>query len=118
MQQKHILYLLQQPPYLSDRVFEAFDALLVAAAFEQRVSLLFRGAGVQLLLKDQQPTGQRSISKMLRSLATYEITDIYADADAMTRHGLTLDDCEIPAVLLAPGQLSALIDQQDVVLND
>ena len=36
MIQKNILCVIQQPPYLGNRIFEALDAMLVAAAFEQQ----------------------------------------------------------------------------------
>jgi len=108
---------MQQSPYLNDRVFEAFDALLVAAAFEQEVSLLFTGPGVQQLIKDQAPLGQRSLSKILNSLATYEVTHIYADADAMSAHNLAPDDCELSPTLLTGAGIADLINSQDVVLN-
>lgn len=118
MTAKSLLYVLQHPPYLDDRVFEAFDALLVAAAFEQHVSLLFRGAGVTQLLASQNPKGQRSLSKILLSLETYEISDIYADADALATHGVRLEDCVIKATPVTGEEISALINSQDAVLSD
>jgi len=108
MTAKSLLYVLQHPPYLDDRVFEAFDALLVA----------FRGAGVTQLLASQNPKGQRSLSKILLSLETYEISDIYADADALATHGVRLEDCVIKATPVTGEEISALINSQDAVLSD
>ena len=118
MTAKSLLYVLQQPPYLDDRVFEAFDALLVAAAFEQRVSLLFRGVGVTQLLATQSPNGQRNLSKILLSLDTYEVSNIYADAEALLAHGVQLEDCAIKATPMSGAEISALLNSQDAVLTD
>ena len=118
MDAKSLLYVLQQPPYLDDRVFEAFDALLVAAAFEQRVSVLFRGAGVTQLLANQSPTGQRNLAKIVLSLDAYEVSDIYADAEALLSHGVQLEDCAIKPTPVSGQEISELIDSQDAVLTD
>jgi len=118
MNAKSILYVLQQPPYLDDRVFEAFDALLVAAAFEQRVSLLFRGAGVSQLRSNQNPQNMRNLAKILLSLDAYEVQEIYADADAFEQFGQQLADCAVTPTLLSGAEISTLINAQDIVLTD
>jgi len=118
MNAKSLLYVLQQPPYLDDRVFEAFDALLVAAAFEQRVSLLFRGAGVTQLLAHQDPANQRNLAKILLSLDAYEVNQIYVDAQALAKHGVTLENCVIKPTLVSGDEISTLINSQDAVLTD
>ena len=118
MIQKSVLCLLQQPPYLSSRVFETFDALLVAAAFEQKVSLLFRGAGVTGLLKNQKPSQQRSMSKILQSLEAYEISAVYVDQASLQHYNMTVADCTIKTIAQTQQQIAALINQHDVVLSD
>ena len=118
MEAKRILGLLQRPPYVDVRVTEALDALLVAAAFEQRVSLLFRGDGVQQLLAGQAPEGQRSVAKILTSLPVYEITDVYGAAGDFRRAGVTADDCVVPPKLLDDAEVADLIAAHDVVLSD
>ncbi len=115
---KRLLYLLQQSPYMDTRVFEAVDALLVAAAFEQEVSLLFRGAGVLQLLANQAPTGQRNLAKILTSLETYEVDNIYANSSDFAANKLKLDDCVITPKLLSEREIGKLINQQHLVLND
>jgi len=115
---KRLLYLLQQSPYMNTRVFEAIDTVLVAAAFEQEVSLLFRGAGVLQLLANQAPTSQRSLAKILTSLETYEVNRIYADSRDFAAYNLKLTDCAIAPQLLSKREIGALINAQHLVLND
>ena len=117
-QRKRILYLLQRSPYLDGRVLEAFDALLVAAAFDQRVSLLFCGNGVTQLLAEQSPTSGRSIAKILTSLPIYEIEKVYAHAQAFDAAGLKISECAIEPTLLTHKQIGTLMAQYDMVLSD
>jgi len=114
---KRILYLLQRAPYLDDRVTESFDAALVAAAFEQDVSLLFRGDGLQQLLGQQSVTNQRSLAKMLKSLHTYEINAVYVDQADMTQQDLTVADFAIPIEPLTQQAIGELVANHDVVLS-
>ena len=114
---KRILYLLQQPPYLDERVTESFDAALVAAAFDQDVSLLFRGDGLQQLLAHQTEAKQRNLAKMLQSLAVYEITNLYVDRNDMMRAQLETDDFDIAVTPLTHQAIGELIANHDIVLN-
>ena len=114
---KRILYILQRPPYLDDRVTESFDAALVAAAFEQQVSLLFRGDGLQQLLAQQSVSDQRSLAKMLKSLATYEINDVYVDQVDMNEQALRASDFALPVVPVTQQALGELIANHDIVLS-
>jgi len=118
MQRKRILYLMQQSPYLNDRVFEAFDALLVAAAFEQQVSLLFRGAGVAQLLAGQAPQGQRNLAKMLGSLDAYDIEHIYVEEGSLDAAGLAPEDLAVSAQVIPASKIATLLNEQDLVLHD
>lgn len=114
---KRILYLLQHPPYLDDRVAESFDAALVAAAFDQRVSLLFRGDGLQQLLAGQAESNQRNLAKMLQSLATYEITDVYVDRSDMVEQQLQTADFALAVTPVTQQAIGELLASHDIVLS-
>ena len=115
---KTILFVMQRPPYLDTRVFEAIDALLVAAAFEQQVTVLFRGAGIQQLLAGQAPQNQRNLAKILTSLPTYDVHAIHVAATALDRFGLARDELAIDVEPLDDEAIAALINAHDVVLTD
>ena len=50
MTPKKILFLLRSPPYAGARAYETLEVLLVAAVFDQEVSVLFADDGVYQLL--------------------------------------------------------------------
>ena len=60
MSAEKILYVFTQAPYSTSAGIEALDALLIGAAFEQEVSVLFIHNGV-FQLKDQQVASDLSL---------------------------------------------------------
>ena len=116
---KRIAVVCRQPPYGSSLAREALDAAMAAAAFDQQVAMIFLGDGVWQLCRDQQPAaiGQRSLEKQLATLPLYEVDALYADADAMHQRGLDAAELSLPVTLLDTAAISALLQQQDVVLS-
>ena len=54
---KRFLYLMRQPPHGSIFAQEGLETVLIGAAFEQSVSLLFLDDGVFVLKRGQAPEG-------------------------------------------------------------
>ena len=88
------LIVIDQPPYGTWAGREALDMAFSLAAFDQPVSLLFMGAGVNWLRKFQETSEveQKSVAKNLSAAAIFGVEAIYADADACNRYSLTLED--------------------------
>jgi tRNA 2-thiouridine synthesizing protein C len=88
------LIVIDQPPYGTWAGREALDMAFSLAAFDQSVSLLFMGAGVNWLRKSQETSeiGQKSVEKNLSAAPIFGVEAIYADAAACVRYGLTLED--------------------------
>ena len=79
------LIVIDQPPYGTWAGREALDMAFSLAAFDQPVSLLFTGAGVNWLRKLQQTSEieQKSVEKNLSAAPIF---------GACTRYGLRLED--------------------------
>ena len=120
MEPKRILFLLRHAPYASSHALEALESVLVAGVFDQRVSVLFCGDGVWQLVKGQDGAAvdRRTIGKVTQALPQYEITELYACADALRDRGLTANDLALPMALIDHAGQRALIAAQDVVVND
>ena len=117
---KSLLCILSSPPYLGSRMAERIDSILVAAVFDMPTKLLFRGEAISALLhpSDQIPTdGHQNVSKMLKSLATYDIEDIYVCAEALAEFGLTPDQLVVAAKPLSPAEQGRLIAEQPLVMT-
>lgn len=116
---KQIAIVFRQPPYGSSFAREALDTAMAAAAFDQKVSLVFIGDGVWQLLANQQPQaiGQRSLEKQLATLPLYDVDRLYADAAALSQRGLHTGDLSLPVEVLDSDAIATLLRQQDVVLS-
>lgn len=116
---KRILVVCRRPPYGESFGREALDMAMAAAAFDQRVALLFLGDGALQLVAGQQAAaiGQKALDKQLSALPLYDVTELYIDAEALRRRGLADAELALPATALEPAAIAALLATQDVVLG-
>ena len=117
--QKQFLIVCRCPPYGDSFAREALDVAMAAAAFDQRVAMLFLGDGVMQLL-DHQNSGaiaQKSLEKQLSALPLYDVSNIYVDADALHERGFSTSNLSLPAKPLSRNDIAALISRCDIALN-
>jgi len=130
---KKFLYVNRRAPYGSIYALESLEVVLIGAAFEQDVSLVFIDDGVYQLKKNQATDGigMKNFSPTYNALGDYDISKIYVDKDSLEQRGLTLDDlmnltwedendnyAEKPSISLVNSEeLAALMEQQDVILS-
>lgn len=114
-----LLVILRHGPHGTSWLRDGLDAALVAAAFGQRVSLLFMGEGVTALMDDQQPDplGQKGTSATIEMLSMYDIETILVEQAALEHFGLTPDELMLPVRLLSGVALSALPTSHRLVLT-
>lgn len=88
------LAICSQAPGQQTRAREALDAILAVAAFGARMEVLFCGAGVLQLVKNQGDyTGSgKPLDKNLSALPLYDIEQVYADAQSLKDYGLETTD--------------------------
>jgi tRNA 2-thiouridine synthesizing protein C len=91
---KKLLYLYRRAPHGTIYAWETLQTVLVGAAFEQEVSLLFVDDGVYQLLKgsDTQATGMKNFMPIYRVLGDYEVQRLYVDQNSLAERGLTATD--------------------------
>ncbi|TXH67586.1 MAG: sulfurtransferase complex subunit TusC [Thiothrix sp.] len=91
---KKFLYLNRKAPYGSVYALESLEVVLIAAAFEQEVSLAFLDDGVYQIAKGQNPKaiGMKNFSPTYNALGDYGITKMYVERESLAERGLTEDD--------------------------
>lgn len=116
---KKILFIQRRPPYGTGFAKEALDAILMASAFEQEISLVFTDDGIWQLKtqQDTQAVGLKNFSPTFKALELYEVKQIYVEQTALEQRGLQLQDLNIPVTLVTTEQLRLLIQQHDVILS-
>lgn len=116
---KSILIVNRKAPFGSAFAKEALDVGLIAAAFGQRLGILFMDDGVYQLLKQQDCTdiNQKNSSQTLPMLEMYDVRDIYVEAESLHARNLNADDLLIPVEIIDNETTSELLEQQDILLN-
>jgi tRNA 2-thiouridine synthesizing protein C len=91
---KKFMYLNRKAPYGTIYAWEALEVVLIGAAFDQDVSVMFLDDGVYQLTKgqDTKAIGMKNFSPTFRTLGDYEVKKIYVDRASLEARGLTQDD--------------------------
>ena len=116
---KRFLYLMRRPPHGSIFAQEGLETVLIGAAFEQRVSLLFLDDGVFVLKRGQSPgaVGLKDFARGFRALPDYDVEHVYVEDRSLVERGLAPDDLIMGVETVGPGRVAEIIDAHDVVLS-
>jgi tRNA 2-thiouridine synthesizing protein C len=116
---KRFMYVNRRAPYGTIYALECLEVVLVAAAFDQDVSVVFMDDGVCQLKKNQDTTGigMKNFSNTYRALDDYEVEKIYVEKESLEARGLTSDDLIIPVEVLSSEEMREIVAQQDVVIS-
>jgi len=116
---KRFMYVNRRAPYGTIYALECLEVVLVAAAFDQDVSVVFLDDGVFQLKKNQDTTGigMKNFSKTYGALDDYDVEKIYVEKESLDARGLSAEDLVIPVEVMAAGELREVMAQQDVVIS-
>lgn len=130
---KSFVYINRKAPYGTIYALESLEVVLIGAAFNQEVKLVFMDDGVYQLTKNQNPEGigMKNFSRTYAALGDYDITEIYVDRESLEQRGLGIEDLqelvyededddwnEKSSIRLSSReQLADVIDSADVLLN-
>jgi tRNA 2-thiouridine synthesizing protein C len=91
---KKFLYLNRKAPYGTIYAWESLEVVLIGAAFDQEVSVMFLDDGVFELTKGHNTAGigMKNFSPTYRTLGDYEVKNIYVDRESLESRGLSEDD--------------------------
>ncbi len=130
---KKFMYINRKAPYGTIYAWESLEVVLIAAAFDQDISLAFIDDGVYQLTKGQktEAIGLKNFSATYRALGDYDIQKIYVEKESLETRGLTLDDlqhlvyededddyAEKDSIkLVSADELGKIMEEQNVVLS-
>ncbi len=132
-QSKKLMYVNRRAPYGTIYAWESLEVVLIGAAFDQDVSLVFMDDGVYQLTKGQstEGSGMKNFSPTYSALGDFEVTKIYIEKESMEERGLTLEDlqhlvwededddwAERDSIrLLSRDELATVMSEQDIMFN-
>ncbi len=116
---KKFAFINRKAPYGTIYALESLEVVLISAAFDQDVSLVFADDGVYQLKKGQatKAVGMKNFSPTYRALEGYDIEKLYVEKESMEARGLTADDLIVDVEVLDAAELASLLEEQDVVLS-
>ena len=116
---KRFMYVNRRAPHGTIYAQECLEVVLVAAAFDQDVSLVFLDDGVYQLKSNQDTSaiGTKNFSRTYAALEDFEIEKIYVEKESLQARGLTAGDLMIPVEVIAASELSVIMARQDVVIS-
>ena len=116
---KKFMYVNRRAPYGSIYALESLEVVLVGAAFNQDVSVVFADDGVFQLKKgqDTEELGMKNFSPTYRVLEMYDVEKLYVEKESLEARGLTEEDLVVPVEVMTNSEIGKLMEQQDVVLS-
>ena len=116
---KKLMYVNRKAPYGTIYALESLEVVLIGAAFDQDVSLVFMDDGVYQLKKgqDTKATEMKNFSPTYRALEMYDVEKLFVSKESMNERGLSADDLIVPVEMLDANQMADLMEEQDVILT-
>ena len=116
---KKFAFINRKAPYGTIYALESLEVVLISAAFDQDVSLVFMDDGVYQLKKGQgtKAVGMKNFSPTYRALEGYDIEKLYVEKESLESRGLTEEDLIVDVEVLTAEEMATLMDEQDVVLS-
>ena len=116
---KKFMFVNRRAPFGTVYALESLEVVLIAATFDQDVSLVFIDDGVYELVKGQNPKGLgiKNHSSTYRALDGYDVEKLYVERESMETRGLTEADLLVPVEVLDSAAMADLMAEQDVILS-
>ena len=119
MTTKKFMFVNRKAPYGTVYALESLEVVLIAAAFEQDVSLAFMDDGVYQLKKGHNTKGieMKGFEKTYGALEDYDVTKLYVDQESLAARGLSAGDLCVPVEVMSRAALGKMMEEQDTVLS-
>ena len=116
---KKFMFVNRKAPFGTIYELESLEVVLIAATFDQDVSLAFLDDGVYEIVKGQNPKGIgiKNHAPTYRALEGYDVEKLYVERESMDARGLTEADLLVDVEVLSSTEMAELMAAQDVVLS-
>ncbi len=116
---KKFLYVNRRAPHGTIYAHEALEVVLIAAAFEQDVSLAFIDDGVFQLKKDQDTSEiyTKNFSKIYAALEMYDVEKLYVEKQSLESRGMTANDLSVDVKIIDSTEMKQLFTDSEVIFN-
>jgi len=114
---KKFLFIMREAPHQGIQLQEKLDVILTAAAFDQKVALLFLDDGVFQLKKGQQPESQglKDTASIFNALEIYDVHDLYMEVESLQERGLKPSDLSLTVQEFYRKDVNELMRGYDII---
>ncbi|MBI3793451.1 MAG: sulfurtransferase complex subunit TusC [Nitrospinae bacterium] len=112
------LFIMKKSPHGSTYPQEGLEVILIMAAYDQTINVLFTDDGVFCLKKGQDTKGikVKDFSATFKVLEQYGIEHMYVDRQSLEDRGLKESDLLTGVELVDSEEMREFIREQDVIL--
>jgi len=116
---KRFMFVNRKAPYGTVYALESLETVLISAAFDQDVSVVFIDDGVFQLKKgqDTKAINMKNFSPTFRALEGYDVEKLYVEKESLEARGLTEEDLVVDVEVLSTDELREIMAAQDVVIS-
>jgi len=116
---KKIMHVLRHAPHGTIYSYEGLEMILIMAAYEQDLSVVFIGDGVYAIKKNQDTAGIgiKGFAKTFMALDGYDVEKLYVDRVSLEERGLSENDLVVDVEVLDSAAIGALMNGQDVIIH-
>jgi len=116
---KKIMHVLRHAPHGTIYSYEGLEMILIMAAYEQDLSVVFVGDGVYAIKKNQDTAGIgiKGFAKTFMALDGYDVEKLYVDRVSLEERGLSEADLLVDVEVLDSSEIGALMNGQDVIIH-
>lgn len=116
---KKIMHVMRHAPHGTIYSYEGLEMILIMAAYEQDLSVVFIGDGVYAIKKNQDTAGIgiKGFAKTFMALDGYDVEKLYVDRVSLDERGLSEEDLLVDVEVLDSSEIGALMNGQDVIIH-
>ena len=116
---KKFLFINRKAPYGTIYALESLEVVLISAAFDQDVSLVFLDDGVYQIVRgqDTKAIGIKNFSPAYLALEDHNIEKLFVEKESMEARGLKESDFVVSVKVISAQEMTDLMHSQDVILS-
>lgn len=113
------MFVMRRPPYGSIHAQEMLDIVMVSAAFDQEVNLIFLDDGVFQLKKNQNPERSqlKNTAPIFQALELYDVKRLYVEAESLKERGMNKSDLVLDVTVLPRQAIAELLNNGEMFFN-
>lgn len=116
---KKFMFVNRRAPHGTIYALEALEVMLIGAAFEQKVSVVFLDDGIFQLVagQDTHAVQMKNFAPAFGALKDYDIETFYVEKESMDARGIAAGDLLVPVSVKNRTEIADLMESHDVILS-